>query len=66
VLQTRIGTGEALALTWMADLATLFRNQSFAGVVTQVPSSPFIDDSNDRGLYFVTALVVPFTYNFSG
>jgi hypothetical protein len=29
-----------------------------------VPSSPFIDDRNESGMYFQAAIVVPYTFNF--
>ncbi|QDM32094.1 hypothetical protein FNL55_12680 [Tardiphaga sp. vice352] len=47
-------------------LANLFSDQSFDGVVCQVPSSPFIDDDNEDGNYFQTSIVVPYTFNFTG
>lgn len=65
VLHTQAGAGTEPALTWAGELAALFRDQTFAGVITQAPSSPFIDNSNDRAGYFVTTIVVPYTFNFS-
>lgn len=56
--------GVANALTWADQLAALFRDVSFGGVQCLVPSSPAIGDFNDEGMYFVTTIVCPYTYDF--
>lgn len=65
VLHTERGLGKDEALTWIEELAVMFRDQKFGGVITQVPSAPLLDDNNDRGNFFVTSIAVPFTYNYS-
>ena len=34
-------------------------------VETEAPTSPFYDDSNDVGGYFLATVVVPYHYQFS-
>jgi hypothetical protein len=65
VLNEARGFGLAKTTQRCEALADLFRDQSFGGVVCQVPSSPFIDDDNDDGNYFQASIVVPYTYCFS-
>lgn len=62
--QRGVGTDEALTLA--EQLATLFRDQTLDGVRFFVPSSPFLDDSNDVGSYFVATVVCPYSYTFNG
>lgn len=65
VLYTQRGFGTAAALTRSEALAALFRDQTFGGIITQVPSSAFLDDSNDNANYLVTSFVVPFTHSYA-
>lgn len=64
VINAERGAGAGQALTWADQLAALFRDKKFGGVSCQVPSSPFIDDRNESGMYFKAAIVVPYTFNF--
>jgi hypothetical protein len=66
VISGKSGNGLSDVLTWAEGLAALFRDQEFDGVRCQVPGSPFLDDSNDDGLYFVCSLVVPYEFQFRG
>jgi hypothetical protein len=66
ILNGGADTGIDQIMTWSDQLAALFRDQKFGGIETQVPSSPFVDDSNDDGNYFQASVVVPYTYNFTG
>ena len=65
VIHTERGSGTNVANEFADELADIFRDQTFGGVQCGVPSTPFFDDENDRGLYFVTSLVVPYTFNYS-
>ena len=56
------GTGEALTIA--DEIAALFRHQDFGGIRCQVPSSPRLDDENDRGNYFVASVIVPYTHQW--
>lgn len=64
VINAMRGEGAGQTLIWADQLAALFRDRKFGGVSCQVPSSPFIDDRNESGMYFKAAIVVPYTYNF--
>ena len=64
VLHMQRGFGIAAALARSEALTALFRDQSFGGVITQTPSSAFLDNSNEDGNYLVLSLVVPFTHNY--
>lgn len=64
VLHMPRGEGTFRALDWADQLAGLFRDKKFGGVSTQVPTSPFLDDNNDVGNYFVAAVVCPYTFDF--
>jgi len=65
VLHSERGLGLATALVWSDELATLFRDQEFGGIETQVPNPPFVDDRNDDGMYYVTAIVCLYTANYA-
>jgi hypothetical protein len=56
--------GADQVLGWADELATLFRDQKFDGVVCGVPGSPFLDDRNDMGNYFQAAVVFPYHFDF--
>jgi hypothetical protein len=64
VINAERGKGAGQALIWADQLAVQFRDKKFGGVSCQVPSSPFIDDRNESGMYFKAAIVVPYTFNF--
>lgn len=64
VLHMERGEGIARPLQWANQLAGLFRDRQFDGVRTKVPASPFVDDTNDTGNYFVVSVVVPYTFEF--
>lgn len=66
VLNMARGEGTQRPLQWAGELADLFRDQAFGGIKFQVPTSPFFDDSNEEGVYFVTTVVAPYTYDFIG
>jgi hypothetical protein len=66
VILAQNGAGLEDVLTWADGLAALFRDVKFDGVECQVPGSPFLDDSNDDGLYFKASIVCPYTYHFTG
>jgi hypothetical protein len=64
VLHMIAGEGTARANIWANELTKLFRYVSFDGVETEAPTSPFFDDSNDAGGYFLATVVVPYHYDF--
>ncbi|WP_020178085.1 phage tail terminator-like protein [Methylopila sp. M107] len=66
VIAVEIGEGIAKASAWAEELATLFRDRKFSGVQTFVPGDIYVGDENDSGNYFITALVVPYAFNFAG
>lgn len=63
VLSARRGRGQAQALQWCDQLATLFRAQQFGGVTCRVPSPPIDNDDNESGKYFVLSIAVPYFYD---
>ena len=65
VLHLIAGSGTARANQLAHELAKLFRYVRFDGVETEAPTSPFYDDSNDVGGYFLATVVVPYHYQFS-
>jgi hypothetical protein len=64
VIHTARGSGDQQAHEFADTLSDIFRDQTFDGVQCGVPSTPLFDDENDRGLYYVTSVVVPYTFNF--
>lgn len=64
VLNETRGIGLQQGMERSKRLDDLFRDQKFAGVTCQVPSSPLIDDDNEDGNYFQLSMVVPYTFNF--
>ena len=66
VIAVEIGEGLTKASAWGEELATLFRDRKFSGVRTYVPGDIYVGDENDAGNYFVTALVVPYAFTFTG
>jgi len=65
LIHTERGSGDQLAHEFADEISDIFRDQSFGGVHCGVPSTPLFDDENDQGLYYVTSVVVPYTFNFS-
>ncbi|HVI28853.1 hypothetical protein [Hansschlegelia sp.] len=47
-------------------VADLFRGQEFAGVTCFAPQSARFDDDNDRGLYIVASVAVPYHFDYLG
>ncbi|GBD48098.1 phage tail terminator-like protein [Methylopila sp. Yamaguchi] len=66
VIAVEIGEGLAKASAWAEEIATLFRDRKFSGVRTFVPGDTYVGDANDDGNYFVTALVIPYAFTFTG
>jgi Bacteriophage related domain of unknown function len=64
VLHLPAGEGTARALLWANELTRLFRYVDFDGVSTQAPTSPFMDDTNDVGGWFLATIVVPYVFDF--
>ena len=56
----------ALALAQADEIAALFRGQQFNGVACWAPQSARFDDENDRGLYTVASVAVPYWYDYRG
>lgn len=66
VVHGRRGAGTVDARLWADALSELFRDKQFDGVKTFSPSSASTDDSNENGMYFVLAVVVPYHFDFLG
>jgi hypothetical protein len=66
VLAVERGIGIQKIRDWGAELAELFRDREFDGVITRVPSEVFTDDDSDVGNYFVGTMIVPYEYSFVG
>jgi len=66
VLAVERGIGTPKIREWGDQLADLFRDKQFDGVITKVPSEPFTDDLSDQGNYFVGTMIVPYEYRFEG
>jgi hypothetical protein len=64
VINVPRGIGIAAATDWSEILTDLFRDVTYDGVIFGIPTSPFMDDTNDEGSYFVATVVVPYTYRF--
>lgn len=64
VMHLSPGEGIARANLWAGILARMFRYAEFGGVKTEAPTSPFYDDSNDAGAYFLATVLVPYTYDY--
>ena len=47
-------------------VAAVFRGQQFAGVTCFAPQSARFDDDNDRGLYVVASVAVPYHFDYLG
>jgi hypothetical protein len=66
VIAVERGIGTQKIRDWGEELAELFRDREFDGVITRAPSEVFTDDDSDTGNYFVGTMIVPYEYNFSG
>ncbi len=66
VLNVETGEGTLRALTWIDELASLFRGKLFDGVRTDAPSPPVIDDRNDAGGWFSLSFSVPYQHDIFG
>ena len=66
IIAVERGIGTEKVRQWGEELATLFRDRTFDGVTTQVPSEPFTDDLSDQGNYFLATMIVPYTYDHTG
>lgn len=66
VLNSQRGIGTVDAATMADSLAALFRDQKFGGVECHVPDSFTDDDASENGNFFVTAISVPYSFNFTG
>lgn len=62
VVATEIMSGLAKSMTYCEQIATIFRNQKFDGVVCLTPT---IREGVDDGSYFIASVVVPFRYEYS-
>lgn len=51
---------------WCVEIAALFRGKEFDGVRTWAPTSPFSDDTNDTGSFYVLTVVVPYSWDLIG
>lgn len=63
-IHARRGEGAAKALEWADELAALFRGKDFGGVQTFAPSPA--SDGFVEGNYYVTAIAVPYQFDFVG
>lgn len=63
-LQVERGTALLAGLAQAEALASIFRDREFAGVKTQAPGSPILDDRNDRGNFFSFVVSCPYTFGF--
>ena len=56
----------AMALQQADAIASLFRGQYFGGVQCWAPQSARFDDENDKGLYTVASVAVPYWFDYRG
>lgn len=63
VIFTPIGTGLEPIHTIADALTALFQNARFANVRCDVPTTPVIDDGNDRAGWFVASIAVAYEYD---
>jgi hypothetical protein len=64
VIHTPAGSGTNEANFYASELRRIFRYETFEGVKTEEPSSPFYDDSNDVGPYSLATVVVPYSFDY--
>jgi hypothetical protein len=66
VLNVKKDVGQSQGLVWAGTLAGLFREyQPGGGFETFVPSTPFINDTNDDGIWLSFSVIVPYRYQHS-
>lgn len=58
------GVGDDLIEQMTRKVFDLFTDRKIGEVNCGVPDSPFFDDSNDEGLYFKAAMVVPYWFTY--
>jgi hypothetical protein len=66
VINVERGSGKERIKEVGEALADLFRDQKIGVVNCLVPTEPFTDNDSDQGNFFTGAMVVPFTYEFTG
>ncbi|MCH2220045.1 MAG: hypothetical protein MK097_06945 [Dechloromonas sp.] len=66
VYNAKSGTELASVLTQVDAIAAAFRGDrlKFDGVEVFEPNGPIVNDENDDGNYFETAVIVPYRYQF--
>jgi hypothetical protein len=65
VLSIEKGEGTERLTTWGDQLADLFRDRRIGKVECQVPSAIAVDSGDyPEGPYILSAIVVPYTYNY--
>ena len=57
---------QAQALADAEVIGDLFRGKEFGGVVTRAPYASALADDNDRGLFFVLSVAVPYVFDRLG
>lgn len=66
VINTERGSGSQQAKDWGAEVGALFRRVRVGSVRFMLPSSPFFDNSNDAGNFFVATVVVDYWLTYQG
>lgn len=64
VLHMQRGEGTTRPSLWAKELGDLFRNAESGSLRFGASSSPFYDDSNDEGSYWITTVVVPYVLHY--
>lgn len=64
VLHMQRGEGLQRPSQWAKELGDLFRSAREGDLKFGAPSSPFYDDSNDEGSYFLVSIVAPYVIHF--
>lgn len=64
VLHMYPGEGIQRPSEWGREIGDIFRSVRSGGLKFGAPSSPFFDDSNDEGSYFLCTVVAPYTFDF--
>jgi hypothetical protein len=66
VITGRKEGGAPEAMAWADEIADLFRGKHFDGVRTEAPSSPTIDNDNDKGMFYGLSFIVPYAHDYLG
>lgn len=66
VVNVESGSGQDAGILLAHQIADLYRDTTFDGVTTRVPTEPFTDNESDQGKYFTISVVVPYRYEFAG